>query len=167
MLAMSRLAARPAGMLASIAGAAGTLLALYGLHLYARIGSAGLIHGSRPSINAWVMGFSIFVSIAASMLFGLAPALETSRIDFRGALKEGSRGSAGGHGLLRELMVAFEVCASLVLLIGAGLLVRSFVLLERTSPGFHSENVLTASVSLALAQYREPAQRATFARSVL
>jgi putative ABC transport system permease protein len=154
-------------LLASLAGAVGTLLALYGLHLYAQFGPAGLIHGDHLSINAWVMCFSIFVSIAASMLFGLAPALETLRIDLTDALKEGSRGSTGGRGLLRESMVAFEVCASLVLLIGAGLLVRSFVRLERTSPGFHTENVLTAFVSLPVAQYREPAQRAAFARSLL
>ncbi len=154
-------------LLASVAGAAGTLLALYGLRLYAQFGPAGLIHGGHPAINAWVMGFSIFVSIAASMLFGLAPALETSRIDLTEALKEGSRGSTMGRRLLRESMVAFEVCASLVLLIGAGLLVRSFVRLERTSPGFQSENVLAGFVSLPVAQYREPAQRAAFARSAL
>ncbi|MGA2428254.1 MAG: ABC transporter permease [Candidatus Acidiferrum sp.] len=154
-------------LLASIAGGAGTLLALYGLRLYAQFGPADLIHGARPSINAWVMGFSLFVSIAASMLFGIAPALETSRIDLTEALKEGSRGSTVGRRLLRESMVAFEVCASLVLLIGAGLLVRSFVRLEHTSPGFQSEKVLTAFVSLPVAQYREPSQRAAFARLVL
>ncbi len=154
-------------LLASIAGGAGTLLALYGLRLYAQFGPADLIHGARPSINAWVMGFSLFVSIAASMLFGIAPALETSRIDLREALKEGSHRSTVGRRLLRESMVAFEVCASLVLLIGAGLLVRSFVRLEHTSPGFQSEKVLTAFVSLPVAQYREPSQRAAFARSVL
>ena len=154
-------------LLASIAGAAGTLLALYGLHLYAQFGPTGLIHGSHPAINAWVMGFSIVVSIATSMLFGLAPVLETSRIDLTEALKEGSRGSTTGRRLLRETMVAFEVGVSLVLLIGAGLLVRSFIRLERTSPGFHSENVLTAFVSLPVAQYPEPAQRAELAQSVL
>jgi predicted permease len=154
-------------LLAAIAGAVGTLLAFYGLHLYAQFGPVGLIHGSHPSVNAWVMGFSILVSIAASVLFGLAPALETSRIDLTEALKEGSRGSTMGRRLLRESMVALEVCVSLVLLIGAGLLVRSFIRLERTSPGFHSENVLTAFVSLPVAQYREPAQRAAFARAVL
>jgi putative ABC transport system permease protein len=154
-------------LLAFIAGAAGTLLALYGLRLYAQFGPADLIHGARPSINTWVMGFSLFVSIAASMLFGIAPALETSRIDLTEALKEGSRGSTVGRRLLRESMVAFEVCASLVLLIGAGLLVRSFVRLEHTSPGFQPEKVLTAFVSLPVAQYREPSQKAAFAQSVL
>ncbi|HEY6385427.1 MAG TPA: ABC transporter permease [Candidatus Acidoferrum sp.] len=154
-------------LLASIAGATGTLLALYGLRLYAQFGPADLIHGASPAINAWVMGFSLFVSIVASVLFGLAPALETSRIDLTEALKEGSRGSTMGRRLLRESMVAFEVCASLMLLIGAGLLVRSFVRLERASPGFRSENVLTAFVSLPLAQYREPSQRAAFQRLLL
>jgi putative ABC transport system permease protein len=154
-------------LLASIAGATGTLLALYGLRLYAQFGPADLIHGASPSINAWVMGFSFFVSIVASVLFGLAPALETSRIDLTEALKEGSRGSTTGRRLLRESMVAFEVCASLMLLIGAGLLVRSFVRLERASPGFRSENVLTAFVSLPVAQYREPSERAAFQRLLL
>jgi putative ABC transport system permease protein len=154
-------------LLAFISGGAGTLLALYGLRLYAQFGPADLIHGASPSINAWVMGFSLFVSISASILFGIAPALETSRIDLTEALKEGSRGSTAGRRLLRESMVAFEVCASLVLLIGAGLLVRSFVRLEQTSPGFQPEKVLTAFVSLPVAQYREPSQRAAFARAVL
>src|SRR6266403_301980 len=154
-------------LLASIAGGAGTLLALCGLRLYAQFGPADLIHGARPSINAWVMGFSLFVSITASMLFGIAPALETSRIDLTEALKEGSRGSTVGRRLLRESMVAFEVCASLVLLVGAGLLVRSLVRLEHTSPGFESGKGRTAFVSLPVAQYREPSQRAAFARAVL
>src|SRR5580693_8084136 len=90
-------------LLAFIAGAAGTLLALYGLRLYAQFGPADLIHGARPSINAWVMGFSLLVSIAASMLFGIAPALETSRIDVTEALKEGSRGSTVGRRLLARV----------------------------------------------------------------
>jgi putative ABC transport system permease protein len=154
-------------LLAFIAGGAGTLLALYGLRLYAQFGPADLIHGASPSINAWVMGFSLFVSISASILFGIAPALETSRIDLTEALKEGSRGLTAERRLLRELMIAFEVCASLVLLIGAGLLVRSFVRLEQTSPGFQPEKVLTAFVYLPAAQYREPSQRAAFARAVL
>ncbi|MGH9701819.1 MAG: ABC transporter permease, partial [Candidatus Acidiferrales bacterium] len=154
-------------LLGGLAGAVGVLLALYGLHLYAQFGPAGLIRGNGLSINPWVLGFSIFVSIAASILFGLAPALEASRIDLTDALKEGTRGATGGRRLLRESMVAFEVCASLVLLIGAGLVVRSFVRMENTSPGFRPENVLAAFVSLPLAQYKEPAQRAAFARSAL
>jgi predicted permease len=154
-------------LLAALAGSGGTLLALYGLHLYAQFGPSGLIHGSRPSLNAWVMCFSLVLAIASSVLFGLAPALETSRFDLTDALKEGSRGTSRGRKYLRESLVALEVCLSLVLLIGAGLLVSSFSRLQHTSPGFRSENVLTAFLSLPVAQYREPSQRAAFARSAL
>jgi putative ABC transport system permease protein len=154
-------------LLAAFAGSAGTLLALYGLHLYAQFGPSGLIHGSRPSLNAWVMCFSLVLAIASSVLFGLAPAFEISRFDLTDALKEGSRGTSMGRKYLRESLVALEVCLSLVLLIGAGLLVRSFSRLQHTNPGFRSENVLTAFLSLPVAQYREPSQRAAFARSAL
>jgi putative ABC transport system permease protein len=154
-------------LLSAVAGVCGILLAFYGLRLYAEFGPAGLIHGAQPELNAWAMAFSILISMAASVLFGLAPALETSRINLADALKEGSRGSSGGGRRLRESMVALEVGASLVLLIGAGLLVRSFARLEGTSPGFSSENVLTAAVSLPVTQYREPSKRAEFARSLL
>ncbi len=154
-------------LLALIAGAAGTLLALYGLHLYARFGPDGLIHGSQPSINVWVAAFSVLISIAASVVFGLAPAFAASKIDLAEALKENSRSATAGARWLRESMVALEVAVSLVLLIGAGLLVESFARLVRTSPGFDPENVLTATVSLPLTQYREPSQRAAFARTLL
>jgi putative ABC transport system permease protein len=154
-------------LLGSIAGAAGTVLAIYGLHLFGQFGPTDLIHGGQPAINGWVMAFSILVSVGASVLFGLAPALETSRMDVTEALKEGARGSAMGRRMLRGATVALEICASLVLLIGAGLLVKSFSRLQNTNPGFRSENVLTAFVSLPVAQYKEPAQRAAFARTAL
>jgi len=154
-------------LLSLAAGCLGILLAVYALHLYAQIGPRGLIHGSQPSLNMWVMAFSILVSIAASVLFGLAPALETSRIDLAEALKEGSRGTTAGGRWLRESMVGMEVAISLVLLIGAGLVVESFIRLERTSPGFQSENVLTASVSLPLTDYAKPAQRRAFVDALL
>lgn len=154
-------------LLALVAGAAGGGIAFYALRVFTRFGPAGLIRGAQPAINLYVIAFSILVSIAASVLFGLAPALEASRVDLAEALKEGSRGSSSGRRWLRESMVSFEVAASLVLLIGAGLLVRSFALLERTNPGFRSENVLIASLSLPAAQYQKPAQRAAFMRSIL
>lgn len=154
-------------LLALVACAVGVMLALWGLYLYAQFGPSDLIHGAKPGINAWVMGFSILLSMAASVIFGLAPALETSRVDLNESLKEGSRGVTAGRRFLRESMVALEVAASLVLLIGAALLVRSFVRLEHTNPGFHPENVLTAQIVLPLAQYRQPAQTIAFQRSLL
>jgi putative ABC transport system permease protein len=154
-------------MLALTAGLLGTLLALGALRLFALHGPEDLIRGTQPSLNAWVIFFTIAISVAASVVFGLAPALAVSRVDLAGALKEGSRGSAGGRRMLRESMVAFEIAASLVLLIATGLLVRSFTKLAHEDPGFRSEKVLTATVALPTAQYRTPEQRIALARSLL
>ena len=79
-------------LLAVIGDAAGLLLALEGLHLYAQFGPPGLIHGARPALNGWVMAFSIGLSVAASLVFGMAPALETSRVNLHEALKANSHG---------------------------------------------------------------------------
>jgi len=154
-------------LLAVVAGVGGLLLTVNGLHLYAQFGPRDLIPGTQPAINGWVSAFSLVLSIAASAVFGLAPAIETSGVDVNDALKESSRGSSGGKRILRESIVVFEVAASLVLLIGAGLLVRSFVRLERASPGFRPENVLTAIIPLPITDYPLPSQRMAFERALL
>jgi putative ABC transport system permease protein len=154
-------------LLALIAGVLGLVLALGGLLLYARFGPHELIPGTQPAINGWVMAFTMLISIVASVIFGLAPALETSRIDLNDALKESSRGATGSRRFLRESMVAIEVAASLMLLIGAGLLVRSFIQLEHADPGFRAENVLTGALVLPVDQYQHPAQITAFESSLL
>ena len=108
-----------------------------------------------------------YAHLAASVVFGLAPAIETSGTDVNDDLKDSSRGSSGGRRLLRESIVVFEVAASLILLIGAGLLVRSFVHLESTNRGFLSENVLTAVIPLPITDYPLPLQRIAFERALL
>jgi putative ABC transport system permease protein len=154
-------------LLSAIAGTAGVLLAIYGLHLYGQFGPRDLIRGAQPAMNGWVMAFSVLLSMAASVVFGLAPALETSGVNLTGTLKEGSRGSSGGGRFLRESMVVAEVAASLILVIGAGLLVRSFIRLERADPGFRPERLLTAQVALPVTLYKQPSQRVAFQNSVL
>jgi putative ABC transport system permease protein len=154
-------------LLAVLAGVSGLLLTLDGLHLYAHFGPRDLIPGQQPAINGWVISFSLLMSIAATVVFGLAPAIETSGIGVNDALKESSRGSSGGRRVLRESIVVFEVAASLVLLIAAGLMVRSFVRLESTDPGFHPENVLTADIPLPVTDYPLLAQRIAFERELL
>lgn len=154
-------------VLALLAGLLGTALALYALHLFALYGPEGLIRGTQPSMNLWVMFFSMAISVGASVVFGLAPALAISRVDLAESLKEGSRGSTASRRLLRESMVAFEIAACLILLIGTGLLARSFVKLAHENPGFDAENVATVIVSLPPAQYRTASQRTAFARSLL
>ena len=154
-------------LLALMAGALGLVLAWWGLRLYGQFGPHNLIRGTQPAMNGWVMAFTMILSFAASVIFGLAPALETSRIDLNDALKESSRGVAGGRRFLRESMVAIEVAASLMLLIGAGLLVRSFVRLEHADAGFRAGNILTGTLVLPVNQYKQPAQIAAFESSLV
>jgi putative ABC transport system permease protein len=149
------------------AAVVGTLLAYACVRGYQLAAPASLIHGVQPSINVWVAAFSLLIAFAASVIFGLAPSLDTSRVNVAASLKENSRTATGGRTLLRESMVAFEIAVSLVLLIGAGLFINSFVRLARTSPGFDPSNILTASVSLPANDYPQPAQRAAFARTLL
>jgi putative ABC transport system permease protein len=154
-------------LLASSAGVTGAALAAYALHLFALYGPEDLIRGTQPSMNVWVMLFSIGLSIGTSALFGLAPALASSRVDLAESLKEVSRGSTARRRVLRESLVAFEIAASLILLIGAGLVARSFAHLAEENPGFRADNVLTATVALPPAQYRDAAQRIAFSRALL
>jgi putative ABC transport system permease protein len=154
-------------LLAVLAGLIGSLLALNLLHLYAQFGPRDLIPGPQPAINGWAMAFTLLLSIAASVIFGVAPSIETSDVNVNDALKESSRGSSGERRLLRESIVVVEVASSLVLLIGAGLLVRSLVRLESINPGFRSENVLTAVIPLPITDYPLSSQRIVFARALL
>jgi putative ABC transport system permease protein len=97
------------------------------------------------------------------VLFGLMPALQASRVDLNDALKESARGSTAARGrVLRSVFVIAEVSIALVLLIGAGLMIRSFARLQQVKTGFASEKVLTMRVQLPGAKYREPQQRADF-----
>lgn len=154
-------------LLAVLAGAVGTLLALAGLRLYAHFAPNDLIPGLQPAMNGLVMAFSLLLSVGVTVIFGLVPAIETAGINLNEFLKESSRGSTGGRGILRECIVAFEVAASVVLLIGAGLVTRSFVRLENVKTGFRSENVLTGIVPLPDASYPLPAQRLGFERALV
>lgn len=154
-------------LLSAIDGTAGVLLAIYGLRLYSEFGPRDLIRGTQPAMNGWVMSFSVLLSMAASVVFGLGPALETSSMNLSDALKEGSRGSSGAGQLLRGSMVAAEVAASVILVIGAGLLVRSFIRLERADPGLRTEQRLTAQIALPVTLYKQPAARVAFQSSLL
>lgn len=154
-------------LLALAGGTAGVALALYGLHVYSIFGPEGLISGTQPQINLWVLAFSLTLSLLASLIFGLAPALTTARVNLHDALKEGARGATGGRGLLRESMVALEVATSVVLLIAAGLLIRSFIHLAHADPGFHVQNILTGFVVLPVSQYSTPVSQREFAHDFL
>jgi putative ABC transport system permease protein len=102
------------------------------------------------------------VSILTGIVFGLAPALQASKPDLNETLKEAGRGSTGRRHIMRSILVVSEVALTLVLLIGAGLMIRSFYHLQRVDPGFSADNLLTFNVSLPQKKYPEPQQRMNF-----
>jgi hypothetical protein len=108
------------------------------------------------------------ISVATSVIFGLAPALQASKPDLTDALKEGGRTSAGLHrNRLRSMLVISEVALSLVLLIGAGLMIRSFAKLSRIDPGFNPDGVLKMGVSLLVSKYPDDERVASFYSQLL
>jgi putative ABC transport system permease protein len=113
-------------------------------------------------VDKQVIGFTVLLAIGTGLLFGLAPAFQAVRISPNETLKQGARGIAGGSGRLRSALVVAELALSLVLLVGACLLLKSFYLLLRVNPGFNPQNVLTAPLILPQAKYSEAAQSDRF-----
>jgi predicted permease len=120
-----------------------------------------LVRGAGVEVNGWALAFAVGVSSAGSVLFGLMPAL-TASAGVNEAVKESARGATAGRRRFREAMVALEVGASLVLLVGAGLLIKSFLRVQQAAPGFDPDHVLTFELLLPAAHYSEPAQRIDF-----
>jgi putative ABC transport system permease protein len=115
-----------------------------------------------------VLGFAILISLVSTFLFGLAPALQTSKIDVSESLKEGGRGGTGARRKsLGNLLVVGEIALSLMLLVASGLLIESFANLRRLDPGFRSDHVLTARIDVPETKYREFSQRTQFFQAVL
>ena len=153
-------------IIALIGGACGVLVGFWGIDLL-RASNPGEAAKYAPGwnqlgINAPVLLFTLGLSLLSGFVFGLAPAWQVSKPHLNDALKEGSRRASSGSHRLRSLLVISEVALSLVLLIGAGLLFRTFLALLKTNPGFNSDNVLTMNVNLPVAKYKEDAQRAAF-----
>ena len=152
-------------VLLSVAGGAlGTLLAFWGVELLVALSADSLPSTAQVRIDASVLGFTLLVSLVTGVLFGLAPAIRTMKLNLSESLKEGGRsGSEGAHrNRTRSVLVVLESAVAVVLLIGAGLLVRSLLRLQDISPGFDSRSVLTMGVNLPRAKYDEPKTAAFF-----
>ncbi|MBA3320393.1 MAG: ABC transporter permease [Pyrinomonadaceae bacterium] len=134
---------------------------------------ARLVSGwSNLGVDWNVFGFTLLLSLATGVIFGLFPAWQASKTDLNEALKEGGRGVGAGkqgraRNRTRNLLVVTEVALSLVLLAGAGLMVRSFVKLMNVEPGFKTENALTFGVALPRTKYKEAQQRVGFQRQLI
>jgi putative ABC transport system permease protein len=150
-------------VLALVGGGAGLLLAVWGIEVIILYIPQEIARLSGIVIDARVLGFTMLMSIMTGLVFGLAPALKASQPDLNETLKEGGRSSASvGRGSLRSALVVSEVALVLVLLIGAGLLMKSFLRLRQVNPGFDAENVLTMRMNFSGAKYAEDTQRISF-----
>jgi len=146
-------------LLALGGGALGMLMCLWSMQWMHVLGTKSIPRLQDVGIDSRVLLFTVLLSVCSGILFGLAPALRVSRLDLNATLKDASRGSAGtsavwGHGNnVRRLLVVSELALSVVLLIGAGLLIRSFVRLQNVSPGFNAQNVLTFDLTMTGRKY--------------
>ena len=136
-------------VLALAGGIAGLAIAHWGTQAVVAAVPGGLPRMENIGVDGWVLAFTLGVSLLTGVVFGLAPALQVSVTDLHEMLKEGSRGSSAGHRRLRNLLVVSEVAAALVLLAGAGLMLRTIRNLGGVNPGFDPDHVLTFSVGLS------------------
>jgi putative ABC transport system permease protein len=154
-------------LLASLGGALGLLLAMWGIDLLPQLDPSSLPRLTTININLTVLLYTFFLSVVTGCLFGLAPAWMMTRANLSQSLKDGGRGALGqakGKRLLGALVVA-EVALSLMVLVGAGLLLKSFVRLLQVEPGFVAENLLTANIGLV--HLKDPPRRAAMQREVI
>ncbi|HJU89464.1 MAG TPA: ABC transporter permease [Gemmatimonadaceae bacterium] len=150
-------------LLAVIGSVLGVLLAWAGLRVLVGIAPADIPRLEQVRLDPFVLGVTLVVAVATGLGFGLVPALQASRPTLVDALREGARGTAGLHGQrVRRVLVGAQVALVVVLLTGAGLLIRSFLELQRVELGFRPENLLTMRVSLPGAKYQPPARAAFF-----
>lgn len=159
-------------LLASLGAAAGTLFALWGIGALKTLLPPELPRVNELSFDGYVLGFTLVVSLLTGIAAGLAPAWQASRAALLQSLKSQTGSSyavanSGGRARLRSLLVTAQIALALVLLIGAGLLLNSFVRLVNVSPGFEPENVLTLRLTLPSAKYPRGPARTEFYRQTL
>ena len=150
-------------LLAVLGGAIGVAACYASFQFIIAVVPKDLTHVGAYQIDAAVLGFAFALSIVTGIVFGLVPALGTSRVDLNNSLKESRAQSGAGHsGRMRSALASGELAISLVLIVGAALALESFARLTGVNPGFDSSNVLTFSVQLTTARYASPVSRAAF-----
>jgi putative ABC transport system permease protein len=151
-------------LLAFLGGVLGLAFSWAATKYFATLGNNNLPQGLPIGMDARVLLFMLAISALTGMLFGIFPALQLSRTNVNQTLRDEGRGSTGGHRRvqLRGLLVVGQVALSLMLLIGAGLLVRSFSRLLKVEPGFDAQNVLTMNVSLPTVKYADAQKQIAF-----
>jgi predicted permease len=155
-------------LLALLGGLLGLLLAHWGGELLLQLSSGSLPNPGDIGVDRWVLGFTLLISLAAGVVAGIAPALQFSKSEMGETLKQGTgRGGGSVKQRTRKALVVCEVALSLILLVGAGLMLRSFWKLQNIDPGFDASNTLTMAVMLSSTRYSEPQQQLSFLDRVL
>jgi putative ABC transport system permease protein len=154
-------------LLAILGGALGLMLALWGIDILMALSPAGIPRLKETALDGRVLGFTFVLSMLTGLIFGLAPAFYGSKPDLNESLKDGGRGTTEGAraSRVRSMLVVGELALALVLLIGAGLMIKSFMRLMDVRAGFNTESVLTAGIPLPSPKYDQPeTQREFFGR---
>ncbi|HEV8702066.1 MAG TPA: ABC transporter permease [Candidatus Polarisedimenticolia bacterium] len=156
-------------LLSLVGGAAGLLFALWGTDLLAALAPEAIPGGQSVGIDLWVLGFTLALSVLTGVLFGLLPALQASAAEPQDVLREGGRTSSAGRRarLMRGSLVVSEMAVALVLLTGAGLLVKSFLRLQRIDPGLAIDRLLTLRIRIPDARYSQQEKQIRFYDDVL
>ncbi|MCM3901972.1 MAG: ABC transporter permease [Pyrinomonadaceae bacterium] len=156
-------------LLSLTSGVLGFLVAIWGIDLLVALSPADLPRVKEVTIDLRVLGFTLAVSLLTGILFGLLPALQASRSKLNERLKAGGRSATSGTNRqrLRGSLVITEIALSLVLLVGAGLLIRSFIRLQSVNPGFNPSNVLTMQLDLSGPKYKTGSQVIAFHNQLL
>jgi putative ABC transport system permease protein len=155
-------------LLALCGGAAGILLAFLAVNVVVALGAKVIPQLLAVSIDGRVLAFTAALSVGTGLIFGVVPALRVSAVGLSETLKEGARSSTSGHETFRKTLAASEIALSLALLVGAGLLLRSFNKLYAVDPGFRADHLLTMDIGLPFARYPQGAEKTmTFYRELL
>ena len=151
-------------LLAIVGGALGALLATWGVEVLVSLSEGSIPRTANVKVDATVLGFTLLLSVLTGVLFGLAPAFRMMKVNLIDSLKDGTRGAGESafRNRTRSLLVVFESAVAVMLLIGAGLLVRSLIALQDVDPGFDANNVLTLRIDLARKKYDAPEKAANF-----
>src|SRR5262245_2512246 len=154
-------------LLATLGGLAGALLARWGAQLIKASTALNIPRLDETRLDLRALCFTVIVSLLTGLIFGLAPAWQASRLDLNETLKEGGRSGGGARRGLRSALVVGEVALALVLLLSAGLMIRSFANLQNAPLGFAPDNVLAMQINLPGSKYGEKAQRVNFYNQLL
>ena len=150
-------------LLSLLGGALGALLAVWGVELLVNLSANSLPPTVDVKIDSNVLAFTFVIAIVTGLLFGLAPAFRSAKVNLIDSLKDGARGAEGTlRNRTRSLLIVFESAVAVVLLIGAGLLVRSLIALQSVDPGFEANNVLTLRLDLPNKKYEGAGRLANF-----